>query len=232
MLQMTDSTLGEVVKQLTTAITLAVSATNGTQNDANLQAILQQATGIRDQVLTLANTSYQGRYLFAGSQGTTRPYALDSSTTPATVVYSGDSTTQSIETPGGQQIQMNLPGTALFGSGSSGPLAALNKFIDDLSSGAGSTALAADSASLNDAPDAGFYTALALEWVAQHTERDKRLRRDPGGAAQGDANSLVAANPADIATELKTNQTQYQGFAWSHQFAEQYELVQLSEVIH
>ena len=69
MLQVTDSTLGEVVSQLTSAISLAVQATNGTLNSSNLQTTAQQLTGIRDQVLALANTSYQGRYLFAGSQG-------------------------------------------------------------------------------------------------------------------------------------------------------------------
>jgi flagellar hook-associated protein 3 FlgL len=83
MLQVTDSTLGEVVSQLTSAISLAVQGTNGTQNASNLQAITQQLTGIRDQVLALANASYQGRYLFAGSQGSVKPFSLDTTTTPA-----------------------------------------------------------------------------------------------------------------------------------------------------
>jgi flagellar hook-associated protein 3 FlgL len=68
MLQVTDSTLGEAVTQLTSAISLAVQGANGTLNSSNMQAVAQQVAGIRDQILSLANTSYQGRYLFAGSQ--------------------------------------------------------------------------------------------------------------------------------------------------------------------
>jgi flagellar hook-associated protein 3 FlgL len=151
MLQVTDSTLGEVVTQLTSAITLAVQASNGTMNSANLQAVMQQATGIRDQVLALGNGSYQGRYLFAGSRGTAPPFSLDTTTTPATTNYTGDTSVQFIETPGGQKIQMNLPGTSIFGSGTSGALGTLNQFLADLSSGAPSTTLAADSTALSDA---------------------------------------------------------------------------------
>src|SRR5437870_5522101 len=58
LLQVTDSTLGEVVTQLTSAVTLAVQGNNGSLNSANLTSIAQQLTGIRDQVLSLANTSY------------------------------------------------------------------------------------------------------------------------------------------------------------------------------
>ena len=110
MLQVTDSTLGEVVTQLTAAISLAIQGTNGTLNASNVQAVTQQLTGIRDQVLALANTSYQGRFLFAGSQGSTKPFSLDTTTTPATVSYAGDTNLQLIETPGGQRIQVSSPG--------------------------------------------------------------------------------------------------------------------------
>lgn len=210
MLQTTDSTLGEVVTQLTSAITLAVQGTDGTLNSANLQAVLQQAVGIRDQVLSLANASYQGNYLFAGSQGATQPFTLDSTTTPATVTYAGDANVKYIETPGGQQLQMNLPGTAIFGSGSSGALGVLNQFIADLSSGAPSSAIAADSSALTDALstvstqrsllNASLKTLTSTSTYAQSQEAQLKV-------AQG---TLVAADPAAIATALKTNQTQYQ----------------------
>src|SRR6185437_9523367 len=99
MMQVSDSTLGEVVSQLTSAVSLAISGSNGTLNSANIASIKQQLTGIRDQVLSLANTSYLGQSLFAGSQGSVKPFALDTSTTPATVSYAGDSTLNYVETP-------------------------------------------------------------------------------------------------------------------------------------
>src|SRR5215475_12356006 len=89
-LQVADSALGGVVTQLTQAISLATSANNGTLNSNDLQAISNQLAGIRDEVVALANTSYQGRYIFGGSQTATSPFSISTATTPATVTYSGD----------------------------------------------------------------------------------------------------------------------------------------------
>lgn len=210
MLQVTDSTLGEVVTQLTTAISLAVQAANGTLNNSNLQAIKQQVTGIRDQALSLANASYQGHYLFAGSKGTAAPYSLNTATTPATATYAGDSNVQFIETPSGQKIQTNLPGSAIFGSGTSGALGALNQFLADLASGAPSSSFATDSSALTDALtnvstqrsllNGSLSTLQSTSTYTQTQEAQMKILQ----------NSLVASDPASIATQLKSNQTQYQ----------------------
>ncbi len=104
LMQVTDSALGEVVTQVTNALTLAVQGSNGTLDGANLATVQQQLSGIRDQVLSLANTSYLGQYVFGGSVGSTAPYSIDSSTTPATVNYAGDSSVQTISTPGWAEV--------------------------------------------------------------------------------------------------------------------------------
>ena len=98
-LQVADSALGNVVTQITSAITLAVKGSDGTLDSANVQAIGQQLSQLRDQVLALANTAYAGSYLFSGTAADTQPFALDNSTTPATAVYNGDQQTQYTATP-------------------------------------------------------------------------------------------------------------------------------------
>ena len=210
MLQVTDSTLGEVVSQLTSAISLAVQATNGTLNSSNLQATAQQLTGIRDQVLALANSSYQGRFLFAGSQGSIKPFALDTATTPATVTYSGDATSQSIETPGGQQIQVNLPGSSIFGSGSSGPIAVLNQLIADVTSGAPASNLSADSAALTASLGQVSTQRSLLNASLATLQSTSSYAQTQEAQLKAQQSSLVAADPAAVATELKSNQVQYQ----------------------
>ncbi|MBS1821210.1 MAG: flagellar hook-associated protein FlgL [Acidobacteria bacterium] len=210
MLQVTDSTLGETVTQLTSAISLAVQAANGTLNAANLQASLQQATGIRDQILALSNASYQGRYLFAGSQGTTAPFSLDATTSPATANYVGDTKVQFIETPGGQMIQMNLPGSSIFGSGTTGVLAALNQFIEHLSSGAPSTSIAADSTALNAALTTVSTQRSILNSSLSTLKSTSAYAQTQEAQMKAQQSSLVAADPASVATQLKSNQTQYQ----------------------
>ena len=210
MLQMTDATLGEVVTQLTSAISLAVQGANGTLNSSNLQAIAQQVIGIRDQVLALANTSYQERYLFAGSQGSTKPFALNMTTSPATVTYNGDANVQSVETPGGQRIQVNLPGTSIFGSGSSGPLAALNQLIGDLTMGATSSNLAADSTALSDALGQVSMQRSLLNTSLSTIKSTSTYAETEEAQLKAQQGALVAADPAAVATQLKSTQVQYQ----------------------
>ncbi|QNI35301.1 flagellar hook-associated protein FlgL [Edaphobacter albus] len=209
-MQAMDSALGEVVSKVTSAITLAIGAANGTLNGSNLQAIAQQVTSIRDNVLSLANSSYQGTYLFAGSQGKTTPFSMDATTTPAAVNYSGDGKVQTIVTPGGQQIQISLPGTTVFGSGSTGILAVMNQLIADLTSGAPTANISADSSALTDALanvstqrsflNNSLNTVQSTSTYAQTQEAQIKVQQS----------ALVASDPAKIATDLKANQTQYQ----------------------
>jgi len=79
MLQTADSTLSSVVSVLNQAISLGVQGANGTLSPSDQQGIAQQVIGIQSQVLQLANTSYQGIYIFAGTATTTPPFVADPS---------------------------------------------------------------------------------------------------------------------------------------------------------
>ncbi len=151
MMQVSDSALGSVVSQLTSAISLAVEGTNGTENSTDLQAVAQQLTGIRDEVVSLANTSYGGTYVFAGSKGNTVPYTIDSSTSPATATYNGDTSVGSVTTPNGQPIQTGLAGSAVFSAAGADVMAALNNIIADFASGTASGSSSVDTSALKAA---------------------------------------------------------------------------------
>ncbi len=151
MMQVADSTLGDVVTQITSALSLAVEGNNGTLNSSNTTTIAQQLSGILSQVVSLANTSYQGQYLFGGSQGSTQPFTLDASTTPATITYAGDTQVQFMSSPSGQQFQVNLPGSSAFGSASTGVLGALNQLVTDFTNNAPTATLTTDTSALTTA---------------------------------------------------------------------------------
>jgi flagellar hook-associated protein 3 FlgL len=210
MMQASDSTLGEVVTQLTSAISLAVSGGNGTENASNIASIEQQLTGIRAQVLSLANTSYLGQSLFAGSQGSVTPFTMDTSTSPATTSYAGDTNANYVETPSGQKIQTNLVGSDVFGSGTTGVFGALNQLIADFS---GSTAGATTSA------DTGTLTAALGNLSSQRSFLDGSLSRLQSTSTyaqteesqlQAQQGTLVSANTATVATQLSAAETQGQ----------------------
>jgi len=78
LMQVADNALGEVVSQTSKVISLAVSAGNSTMSAQDIASVQTQVSSLRDSILALGNTSYQGQYVFAGSQGSTTPFTLNS----------------------------------------------------------------------------------------------------------------------------------------------------------
>ena len=103
-LQVADSALGSVVSELTQAISLATSANNGTMNASDVQSIGNQISGILGEVQSLANTSYQGQYIFAGGQTETAPFTTSTGSSPAVTSYNGDEDVNYLEMPNGQKF--------------------------------------------------------------------------------------------------------------------------------
>ncbi|HWZ51314.1 MAG TPA: hypothetical protein VNW54_07605 [Granulicella sp.] len=208
MMQVTDSTLAAVVSQLNSAISTATAGNNGTLNSADKASVVAQLQGIRSSIVGLANSSYMGVSIFAGSQGNATAFTIDSSTSPATVNYHGDSVAQSITTPTGATLQTSIPGDQIFGGGtgtSANVLGVLNNLINDFSTG---TSAVADTAALNTSLNqlssvrAQFDSSLQqLQSVDSYTQTQQVQLQ----AAQA---ALVAANPAQIATNLSNAEVQ------------------------
>jgi len=151
-LQVADSALGSVVSELTKAISLATSANNGTMSPSNVQSVANQISGILDEVQSLANTSYQGQYIFAGGQTSAAPFSTTNAS-PGVTTYAGDSDVNYLQLPNGQKIQLNVPGDQIFlGSGTNSVFGALNSLIADYASGTVNTTEAvSDTAALGTA---------------------------------------------------------------------------------
>jgi flagellar hook-associated protein 3 FlgL len=211
LLQVTDSTLGDVVTQVTSAISAVVAGNNGTAlNTSDLDSVAQSLSGIRDQVLSLANTSYQGQYLFGGSQGSTPPFTLDTTTNPATANYNGDANVQYVETPSGQKIQVNLPGSTVFGAAGSGVLGALNQLISDFSSGAASATLTADTGTLTTALGQLSSQRSVLDSSLSRLQSTSTYMQTEESQLTVAQSNLVSADPAAVASQLSTAETQHQ----------------------
>jgi len=111
-LQVADSSLSDVVTALTRALSLGTEGANGTLNTGDRLAIAQEVQGIQTQLVSLANTSYQGAYLFAGTAVGTQPFTLN--TTTGVVTYNGNTNLTSVEISNGNSIQTKVPGSQLF----------------------------------------------------------------------------------------------------------------------
>lgn len=209
LLQVTDSTLGEVVRQVTSALSLAVSASNGTLNAANRSAIAQQVSDLRDSVVSLANTSYQGKYLFGGSQGNTQPFSQTAAVTPALATYHGDAIITNITTPEGLKVQTNLPGSAVFQASGADLLGSLNQLVADISSGS-STSIATDTAAVTAALQNVSTQRSVLGSSLNRLNSNSNYAQTQKATLQAQQSSLLSADTAQVATDLKSAEVQRQ----------------------
>ena len=189
-LQVADSALGSVVSELTQAISLATSANNGTMNSSDVKSISNQISGILNEVQSLANTSYQGQYIFAGGKTTAAPFSTSTATSPGVTSYNGDENVNYLELPNGQKIQLNVPGDQIFmGSGTNSVFGALNALVADYSSGTVNTQQAASDT-----------TALstALNYVSQQRVTiDNSITQTQRGVGRGNQREDAAHGRAD-----------------------------------
>jgi flagellar hook-associated protein 3 FlgL len=206
-MQVADSTLGSVVDQINQAISVATAGNNGTNNASDRSSVAAELTTIRDEILGLANTSYSGKYLFSGSQNNSAPFQLDSSTSPATVTYTGDNVVNYVSTPGGQSIATNVPGQQIFTAAGGDLLGTLNALIQGFSTGDTATTSALTSQ---------LTTALS-QLSTQRASLDgsiNRLQSASSYASQeqtrllANQTDLLQADLPTIATKLSSSTTQ------------------------
>jgi flagellar hook-associated protein 3 FlgL len=209
-LQVADSTLGSVVSQLTQAISLATSANNGTMNPSDVQSIGNQISGIVNEVQSLANTNYQGQYIFAGGQTSTSPFTTSTGASPATTTYNGDEDVNYLETPNGQKIQLNVPGNQIFSAtGSNSVFGALNSLVADYSTGTVNTTQAvSDTEALSTALNYVSQQRVTIDnSITQLTAASDAVTSDQTQLTTAQTN-LMQADVAQVSTQLSLSETQ------------------------
>lgn len=130
LLQTADSTLNSVVTALQRAISLGVQGANGTLSDSDRADVASELTGIKQQLLSLANTPYQGEFIFSGTS-TVQPFVADP-TSPSGVTYNGNSGTNKVEVGQNYSLQINQPGSQLFAAASGNVFQSISDLINAL----------------------------------------------------------------------------------------------------
>ena len=209
-LQVADSTLGSVVSELTQAISLATSANNGTMNSSDVKSIGNQISGILNEVQSLANTNYQGQYIFAGGQTSTSPFTTSTASSPAVTTYQGDEDVNYLETPNGQKIQLNVPGSQIFlDSGANSVFGALNSLVADYSSGTVNTEQAvSDTEALGMAMNYVSQQRVTIDnSITQLTAASEAVTSDQTQQTTAQTD-LMQADIAQVSTQLSLSETQ------------------------
>ena len=204
-LQVADSVLGSAVTQITQAISLATAANNGTENAGNEQSLANELEGIRSELITLANSNYQGQYIFAGSLGSTAPFV----TAGTTVNYVGDNKVNYLVTPNNQKIQLNVPGGQIFNN----VFSSLDSLISDYSSVTSTTPLnttqaATDTASLNNALTSLSGQRVLIDNSITQISAAESAVSSEGTQLTSVQTTLIQADVAGVSTQISTSQTQ------------------------
>ena len=91
---------------------LTVQVNNGTQGTVSRAAIATEIKGLRNQLLSLANTrDYSGNYIFSGSKVGTPAFQADAQ---GAVSYAGDQTRMNVAIGDQRAIPLNRPGSDAF----------------------------------------------------------------------------------------------------------------------
>ncbi|WMW63942.1 flagellar hook-associated protein FlgL [Nitratidesulfovibrio liaohensis] len=117
-LSLADDTLGDASTALTNLIELAEQAATGTLTDANREAIAEEARGLYEQLITYANTQYNGQSIFAGrdSGGTAYTLGLGATVTGATLASGAGSAVLSVDGEADQSVSVEFTSDGTVGT--------------------------------------------------------------------------------------------------------------------
>ena len=99
-------------------------------------SIANELQGIQSQLVSLANASYEGRYVFAGTNTNTPPFVVDN-TVPSGVSYVGNTDVNQVSIGNGNKLTVNQPGSQLFSAPGNDVFLAINSLIQSLQSNTG-----------------------------------------------------------------------------------------------
>jgi len=204
--QNADSALSSVTTALQQAITLGVEGANGTVNGADRAAIATQVQGIQTQLLALANLSYQGNYVFAGTATQTTPYVLDPNSASG-VTYQGNTGVNHVTLGSNFSLQSNLPGSQLFAASGTDMFKSVQDLITSLQSGVGIDAAVTEVSSASSSIDTQrvFYGNALNQLNSQQTY----LSSETTQLAQ-QQNTVDGANLPLVISNLTTAETSVQ----------------------
>ena len=208
MMQSASSALSSVVTSLNSAISQGVEAANGTVSAAQQTEMAATVSGLRDQIIGLANTSVQGVYLFGGTASSVPPFQLNANSTTG-VTYNGNSGTNTVPVGDNETVQSNVPGSQIFSASSGNVMQSLTDLINAMQSNSTSGIQSATTEVQN---------ALQTVSLQQEFYNSSNSQLDAGStylqnetvSLQSQENNLVGANPAQVITDLTQAQTAQQ----------------------
>lgn len=200
-----DSAYSQIVTVLQNARTLVVQGLNSGANDATSNAaVAQQLTGLRSTLLSLANTTYDGRPVFGGTTASGTAYDAGGS-------YAGDGGTVTRAIAPGNTVTVSATGPEVFGDDASGT--SVFTLLQNLAAGLTSNPPTVSSSALGqlDAALSRVSTAQSVEGATyQQVQRAQTTQTTAGTALQTQLSGIEDVDLADLAVKVAAANTSYQ----------------------
>lgn len=208
-MQTTDTAMTGIQNSLTAAVSLAVQSLSGSTNPTDQANMSKQAQGILSQVQNLANTQYDGTYVFSGvSQAPTV-------TTTGTYNAAATSPTQKMEIGAGVQVPVTVDGNQVFNTAPTGqpPTSTLLNVLSNLSLDlqAGNTAaIQADLGELQAQEGALGSSQATLGADMQRVQAALQQLTMTNNSLQTQQGNVQNVDMAKVIAQLTAQQTAYQ----------------------
>jgi len=206
-----ESSVSSAVTLVERAETLGAEGATDTADAATRSNLASELGSILQELVSTANTTVQGRYIFAGDTDQTAPYSIDLSQSSPISAYQGSPSTRQIQSPDGTTFSVALTAQQIFDS----PDAQDNVFasITALMQGLTDNDDTAISSSLTDVQTADTYLnqQLAFYGTVQDRVNDAQtFGQNYTVQLQTQLSGIQDANEAEDITNMTQAQTQLQ----------------------
>jgi flagellar hook-associated protein 3 FlgL len=209
-----NQTANSVLDSMQSAQSLLLQSLNqGAQDPTTYEALGDQLQGVMDNLLSLSNTQYEGRPIFAGTSASPQAYDpsgnyLGNGDVPTVVIGPGSGA--------GQTVGLSVPGTTMFGVGAANVFATLSAAVTALSSGTPTSAnLSAALTALNANISTAQQASAVLGDSSQEVASASSSLTTQIASVQSDQADLQDVNIATVTTQLDSEMTNYQAALWA-----------------
>jgi len=198
-----DQSLGSAITLVQNAQTLAVEGASTTTTASTRQTLAEQIQSIQQQLVSAANTTVEGRYIFGGDNDTSAPYQYDATSATGVDQLTPQNSTRTITNPSGQTVYQPLSAQTIFNPVDATGAPTASSTFAALQSLA--TALSADDSTgiANAIASLGTASTYLNQQQAYYGTSEQRLSSEQNTAA-----NQVTALQVQISGIRDTNETQ------------------------
>jgi flagellar hook-associated protein 3 FlgL len=196
----TDTSLQTVASSLDQANSLLLGGLGATATPSENQAAATQVGSIISGLVNAANSTFQGQYLFGGSETQQAPFQVQSD---GNILYTGNTASINSQVSAGLVLPNNVNGATAFGALSTpvgsnvNPAVTLQTNLSDLNNGRG---VPAGSIQVTLDPTAGPSTTETINLSQAHTVGDVQQAIENAFAPGAVTVGVTAGPPADSLT--------------------------------